>query len=100
MTPQSARGLSRSLSEVMENMGRPLSSWIKMKNQRHVPPSRLMIMEKTKNLFEDLKQKEGASAQDFIFQHFILFAFRALFYFMFCIFPMQYSSVTLLVVKS
>ncbi|XP_064150427.1 putative CENPB DNA-binding domain-containing protein 1 isoform X2 [Loxodonta africana] len=62
-TPQAATKLTRSCSLVMENMERLLSVWIEDQNQRKVPINVMLIQEKARSLFEDLKREQGEGAE-------------------------------------
>ncbi|XP_004386991.1 tigger transposable element-derived protein 1-like [Trichechus manatus latirostris] len=62
-TPQAATKLTRSRSLVMENMERLLSVWIEDQNQRNVPINVVLIQEKARSLFEDLKREQGEGAE-------------------------------------
>ncbi|XP_059762010.1 tigger transposable element-derived protein 1-like isoform X3 [Balaenoptera ricei] len=66
-TPHAASKLTRSRSLVMENMERLLSAWIEEQTRRAVPVSVVLVQEKARSLFEELKraQGEGAEAETF-----------------------------------
>ncbi|XP_049558737.1 tigger transposable element-derived protein 1-like [Orcinus orca] len=66
-TPHAACKLTRSRSLVMENMERLLSVWIEDQNRRDVPVSVVLVQEKARSLFEELKraQGEGSEAETF-----------------------------------
>ncbi|XP_057575700.1 tigger transposable element-derived protein 1-like [Hippopotamus amphibius kiboko] len=66
-TPRAAATLTRSRSLVMENMERLLGLWIEDQHRRHVPVSVVLVQEKARSLFEELKraQGEGAKAETF-----------------------------------
>ena len=59
VTPLTATQVARSRSSMMERL---LSMWIEDQNERNMPLSQLVIMEKAKRLFEKLKQQEGDSS--------------------------------------
>uniref|UniRef100_H9H7U0 Tigger transposable element-derived protein 1-like n=1 Tax=Monodelphis domestica TaxID=13616 RepID=H9H7U0_MONDO len=62
-TPMSTTQLTRCRGVVMGTMERLLSLWIEDQKQRRLPVNTVLIQEKAKSLFEDLKQKHGESAQ-------------------------------------
>ncbi|XP_044522957.1 tigger transposable element-derived protein 1-like [Gracilinanus agilis] len=61
--PISATQLTRCRGVVMGNMERLLSLWIEDQKRRQLPVNTVLIQEKAKSLFEDLKRKHGDSAQ-------------------------------------
>ncbi|XP_069792247.1 tigger transposable element-derived protein 1-like [Narcine bancroftii] len=63
-TPLSARTLYFHRSEVMLNMERLLSSWIKDQMQHNVPLSTMVIQAKAKSLHNDLVKGGGSGAQE------------------------------------
>nr|XP_058901570.1 tigger transposable element-derived protein 1-like [Kogia breviceps] len=62
-TPHAASKLTRSRSLVMENMERLLSVWIEDRNRRDVPGSVVLVQEKARSLFEELKRAQGEGAE-------------------------------------
>lgn len=62
-TQQAASRLMRSRSLVMENMERLLSVWTEDQNQCDMPIRVVLIQEKTRSLFEDLKREQGEGAE-------------------------------------
>ncbi|XP_051868769.1 tigger transposable element-derived protein 1-like [Pristis pectinata] len=62
-TPLSARTLYFHRSEVMLNMERLLSLWIKDQTQDNVPLSTNVIQAKAKSLYDELLKEEGSAAQ-------------------------------------
>ncbi|XP_039736316.1 tigger transposable element-derived protein 1-like [Pteropus medius] len=66
-TPQAATRLTHRRSLVMESMEQQLSVWIEDQNKCNVPINVVLIQEKARSLFEDLKreQDEGAQSETF-----------------------------------
>lgn len=62
-TQQAASRLMRSRSLVMENMEWLLSMWTEDQNQCDMPIRVVLIQEKARSLFEDLKREQGEGAE-------------------------------------
>ncbi|KFD48508.1 hypothetical protein M513_10642 [Trichuris suis] len=63
MTPLDAARVTRTRSSVMENTERLLNIWIEDLHQRNCPCSLMAIQMKVLTPLEDLKKKEGSSAE-------------------------------------
>ncbi|XP_059952046.1 putative CENPB DNA-binding domain-containing protein 1 [Mesoplodon densirostris] len=50
--------------KVMEEMEKLLSVWLQDQHQRRVPLSLMVIQEKAKSLYEDLKRKHSEESED------------------------------------
>ncbi|XP_061435172.1 tigger transposable element-derived protein 1-like [Lethenteron reissneri] len=59
VTTLNAARIIRGRDKVKDNMERLLSVWIEDQGQRNVPMSLMMIQEKAKSLFRDLKKEHG-----------------------------------------
>ena len=58
-TSVTATRVTRTRSSLLENMESQLSIWVEDQNQRHMPLSQLIIMEKARSLFTTIQQQEG-----------------------------------------
>ena len=55
--------ISKKCGKVMEEMEKLLSVWIQDQHQHQVPLSLMLIREKAKSLYEDLKKKHGEESE-------------------------------------
>ncbi|XP_021573038.1 tigger transposable element-derived protein 1 [Carlito syrichta] len=55
--------ISKKRGKVMEEMEKLLSVWMQDQHQRRVPLSLMLIQEKAKSLYEDLKKKHGEESE-------------------------------------
>lgn len=69
--PMQSTIISKRRGQLFEEMERLLAMWLEHQSQSRVPLSLMLIQEKAKSIFEDLKAKAGESAADesFIASH-------------------------------
>lgn len=63
MTPISAVEIVYTTCEVMENMEQILNVWVKNPNQGNIPLSMVITLKKSKEFYEDLRNRYAKSAE-------------------------------------